>query len=165
MSPDENFLLFLSIGGSAWLWGRWYWQIHEIPHLVSLGVNRTTLSFLPLITVAILLPVLNIWADQFVRDSGDYTILYLLFGTAWVGLGVQGWFPWLGLSIRDDVIEGRNSAAIWAIGGGLLGLTFCFAGGNIGNGAGMVGRPIQCFAVYRWFYLHLANLFCMHSYH
>jgi hypothetical protein len=41
-----------------------------------------------------------------------------------------------GISVRDDVIERRNRAALPATVGGLVGVTLCYAGGNIGNGPG-----------------------------
>ena len=41
-----------------------------------------------------------------------------------------------GSSARDDVIERGNRAAAAAIAGAILGITLCFAGGNIGDGPG-----------------------------
>ena len=45
-------------------------------------------------------------------------------------------FTYLGLSVRDDVIERRNRAATLAFGGALIGVTCCYAGGNVGDGPG-----------------------------
>jgi uncharacterized membrane protein YjfL (UPF0719 family) len=45
-------------------------------------------------------------------------------------------FPLLGVSARDDVVERRNTAASYAVGGALLGVTMCFAGANVGSGPG-----------------------------
>ena len=37
---------------------------------------------------------------------------------------------------RDDVVERRNQAALTATIGGLIAVTLCYAGGNVGNGPG-----------------------------
>jgi len=70
-----------------------------------------------------------------VRSSSLYLVFYLSLGCAWVGLATR-WLPYLGVSIRDDVVERRNPAAAMAIVGMMFGLTFAFAGGNVGNGPG-----------------------------
>lgn len=43
-------------------------------------------------------------------------------------------FSWLGLSVGDDVVERRNSAALAALCGGMLGVALTYAGGNLGEG-------------------------------
>jgi hypothetical protein len=58
----------------------------------------------------------------------------------WVGaaLGISGQLlSFLGVSARDDVLERRNSAALIAVVGALLGAILCIAGGNIGEGPGV----------------------------
>ena len=52
-----------------------------------------------------------------------------------MGLGITA-LALCDLSARDDVVERSNRAAIPAIAGGLLAITLCFAGGNIGDGPG-----------------------------
>ena len=62
-------------------------------------------------------------------------MLFLNFvGTAWLFLATL-LFPWLGLSISDDVIERRNPGALVALCGALLGLALIYAGGNLGEGS------------------------------
>jgi hypothetical protein len=70
-----------------------------------------------------------------VRDAPRYIALYLLLGLAWVGLSTM-FMPLLGISLRDDVVERRNRTAAGVLAGAALGVTFCYAGGNIGNGPG-----------------------------
>lgn len=43
----------------------------------------------------------------------------------------------MGFSIRDDVLERGNKAALWPLTAALIGLTACFAGSNIGEGPGV----------------------------
>ena len=69
------------------------------------------------------------------RDDPLYFVFYLLMGAAWVGGGARI-LSFFGLCARDDVIERGNRAAAAAIAGALLGITLCFAGGNIGDGPG-----------------------------
>jgi hypothetical protein len=70
-----------------------------------------------------------------VRESPVYLSFYMLMGAAWVGLAAR-FLGLFGLSARDDVIERRNPAAARAVGGALVGLALCFAGGNVGDGPG-----------------------------
>jgi hypothetical protein len=64
-----------------------------------------------------------------------YLFFYAVLGMAWVGAG-RWVFALFGIGLRDDVLERRNPAALWAICGAGLGLSFCFAGANIGDGPG-----------------------------
>ncbi|MCB9596863.1 MAG: hypothetical protein H6719_29340 [Sandaracinaceae bacterium] len=70
-----------------------------------------------------------------VQSSSLYTGFYDLLGLAWLGLAVLA-MHWLGLSLRDDVLERRNVAALAAFGGALVGHALAYAGGNIGDGPG-----------------------------
>jgi hypothetical protein len=70
-----------------------------------------------------------------VRHAPQYLLLYLLLGLAWLRMSEFG-FAYIGLSLRDDLIERRNMAALPAVSGALAGITLCYAGGNIGSGLG-----------------------------
>ncbi len=74
-------------------------------------------------------------ASPDVVDAPQYLFMYVVVGLAWVR-GAQLVFPYLGLSPRDDVFERRNGAALLALIGGMIGVTLCYAGGNIGRGPG-----------------------------
>ncbi|AKF11556.1 hypothetical protein [Sandaracinus amylolyticus] len=70
-----------------------------------------------------------------VRTSVEYTFFYDVMGLAWLGTTVA-LFHLLGLSLRDDVLERRNPAALAAFAGATIGAGFAFAGGNVGDGPG-----------------------------
>jgi uncharacterized membrane protein YjfL (UPF0719 family) len=61
--------------------------------------------------------------------------MYVVLGLAWLR-AAEVTFAYLGLSPRDDLVERGNKAAIAAVVGALVGVTFCYAGGNIGDGPG-----------------------------
>src|SRR6185436_490555 len=44
--------------------------------------------------------------------------------------------PWMGVSIRDDVLERGNSAAGATMAGAMVAITLCYLGGNFGEGPG-----------------------------
>jgi len=70
-----------------------------------------------------------------VRHAPQYLLLYLVLGLAWLRASAYG-FTYAGLSLRDDVIERGNAAALAAVSGALAGVNFCYAGSNIGSGPG-----------------------------
>jgi uncharacterized membrane protein YjfL (UPF0719 family) len=98
--------------------------------------DRWPLYAYPVLCAALLTAVLRLYASSDVRDSSVYILFYFAMGMAWLGLAARYFLPYFGLSSRDDVVERKNPAAAHAIGGALLGVTLCFAGGNIGNGPG-----------------------------
>jgi hypothetical protein len=61
--------------------------------------------------------------------------MYVVLGLAWLRIAERA-FAFAGLSGRDDAIERGNQAALPAWVGALVGVTFCYAGGNVGNGPG-----------------------------
>jgi len=61
--------------------------------------------------------------------------MYLVLGAAWVGVWIR-LLALTGVSKRDDVVERSNSSAALAVAGAMLGITLCYAGGNIGDGPG-----------------------------
>ncbi len=135
MSGDEFlvFILSLGVGGIAWL--VWVWRAAFTARRCSRFAQRWPLLLYPLVCAAALYAVLRLYSSFDVRDSSLYLVFYMVLGAMWVRFG--SWFlPLLGLSARDDVIERGNPGAAHAIGGALLGLTLCFAGGNIGDGPG-----------------------------
>ncbi len=134
MSGDEFFVLILCCGISLITWGKW---LYEAAACARLGArSRWGLYVFPLACALALAAVLRSFASFDVRDSPIYLLFYMVMGAAWVGIAARLPLPFFGLSPRDDVIERGNPAAAQAIGGALLGLTFCFAGGNIGDGPG-----------------------------
>jgi hypothetical protein len=134
MSDSEFFALILSIIISFITWIGWY-RDASVNILVVRNASRSIIMITPVICAIFLFAVLKRWAASDVRDSGIYLLFYMVMGAAWVG-ACSYFFPFLGISIRDDAAERQNLAAAWASAGILAGVTFCFAGGNIGNGPG-----------------------------
>ena len=85
------------------------------------------------ICLAIIATALILWGAQAVRaEPGDFVLLEIL-GVIWLVVARE-LFSWLGLSVRDDAVERRNSAAVFALCGAMLAVTLTFAGGNSGEG-------------------------------
>ncbi len=135
MSGDEFLVLMGSLGIAAWHWGVWNWHLVAIHRLLCGFQLRLLLGLLPLACGVLLFLVLRYWSATDVRDDSRYLLMYEALGVAWVLVAARC-LPYLGYSVRDDVLERRNGAAAWAIAGALVALTLCFAGGNIGNGPG-----------------------------
>lgn len=136
MSGDESFVQILCLVIAAVTWLPWLWEAVACARLDGRLKNRWTLYADPLICAAVLYAVLRLYSSFDVRDSPIYILFYSVMGMAWVGAAARFLLPWFGLSSRDDIVERKNPAAAHAIGGALLGVTLCFAGGNIGNGPG-----------------------------
>jgi hypothetical protein len=84
---------------------------------------------------ALIFAILKLGASHDVRDAPQYLFMYVVLGVAWIRL-FEVTMAFAGLSVRDDVIERRNLAAMPAAIGALLGATLSYAGGNIGDGPG-----------------------------
>lgn len=135
MSNDEAAVLLFSLvmGPAAWL-----------AYLGQLAlVRRFGERHAPLLIVAgvVVSCTLGLWsllvryAAPDVRQAPQYLALYLLLGLAWLRAS-EILFVYAGLSLRDDVIERGNAAALTGMSGALVGVTLCYAGGNIGSGPG-----------------------------
>lgn len=135
LSEDEAFVFTVSLMTTAVTWFLAARTLGSGPRLGSPSAPRRVVWASALTCPVVLFVVLRRWASWDVRDSVPYLTQYLLLGTAWVGLGRIG-FSWLGLSLRDDVVERGNLAAAVAGGGAALGLTLAYAGGNVGDGPG-----------------------------
>lgn len=97
------------------------------------GPANALLFALPACLVLVLF-ILRTLASHDVRDDGRYIAMYGLMGAAWAALAPGLFLP--GISLRDDFFERRNSSAALAAIGFMLGSTFCFSGGNVGDGPG-----------------------------
>jgi hypothetical protein len=135
MSEDEVLVAILGGFVAAVAWARWLWAGVVVAPRCSPVRDRWPLLAAPLAAGLLLYGVLRAFASLDVRDSPTYLGFYGLLGAAWVGAATL-LLPLFGLSPRDDVAERRNPAAARALAGALLGITLCFAGGNIGNGPG-----------------------------
>src|SRR5579864_4989161 len=135
MDVTETLVFICCLGIAAFAWFRWYIFVFSIQGFVMLRESRSLMGFVPIVSAAFLLVVLLTLSSSDVQDSPIYITFYLLMGIAWLGVAIL-FMPFAGLSARDDAIERRNPGAACAICGALVGLTLCFAGGNIGNGPG-----------------------------
>ena len=135
MSEDEVFVLIGCMIVSLFTWLPWLWHAAFTARRCSRFGDRWGLFFFPLICAAVLAAVLRLYSSRDVQTDPVYIAFYLVMGAAWVGFASR-FLGLFGLSARDDVIERANPAAAYAIGGALLGVTLCFAGGNIGDGPG-----------------------------
>lgn len=136
MSGDESFVQILCLAVVAFTWLPWLWEAVACARLDFRLKDRWTLFVDPLICAAVIYAVLRSASSFDVRDNPIYIRFYLAMGMAWVGVAARFFLPFFGLSSRDDVVERKNPAAIHALGGALLGVALCFAGGNIGDGPG-----------------------------
>ena len=134
MSGDEGLTLLIAfiialVGGM-----RWCFTSFRVTRLGSPPGLRAGLFLVPPICLALLFLVLvNCSAGDF-RGDWRYIALFLCVGAAWLTVVGGVLLPILGLSPREDAMEGRNPAAVTAISGALLGAMLCFAGSNVGEG-------------------------------
>jgi uncharacterized membrane protein YjfL (UPF0719 family) len=135
MSEDEVVILIFCCIIALIGWVRWYYLTSAAAGFGAARRQRMPLYLIPPICLGFLLLVLKLAASHDVRDSLVYLFFYLTMGAAWLALSTAP-LRLMGVSPRDDALERRNPAAAHALGGALLGLTFCFAGANIGDGPG-----------------------------
>lgn len=135
MSEDEILVTLMAlVAGPVW------WTITLIL-LTRLGPLRPGRLAVPALTVIVsvcgiaMLLVLKTLASFDVVDAPEYQFMYGVLGLAWLRVG-EKFFAFAGLSVRDDLVERRNAAAIPAVAGAFVGLTCCYTGGNIGDGPG-----------------------------
>jgi uncharacterized membrane protein YjfL (UPF0719 family) len=132
-SGDEALLLVVCGAISALGLWKWIASLQPISELGAPRGLRVPLYIAVAVGFGSLGPVTCWWADTDISAFGGYVLLVFLMGGAW--LTVSAWlFPWLGISLRDDALEQRNAAAVWALAGGILGVMLTFAGSNIGEG-------------------------------
>lgn len=134
MSGDELMVLAFSVAIGLGMWIKWYGNVLMVSPLVCTP-HRRWFMFVPPVCMLILFCILKVFASFDVRDSAIYLFFYMAMGGAWVALsGLL--FPVLGLSVRDDALERRNSASAIGVTGALVASTLTFAGSNIGDGPG-----------------------------
>lgn len=135
MSGDEIMATLVSLAIAVAGWTRWYWAAAMATTIGSSHASRLPLYFLPPAAIAVLYGILRNYASHDVVDAPQYLFMYTAMGAAWVIVCLGG-MRLLGVSTGLDAIERRNPSAAFVSGGLIIGATFCFAGGNIGNGPG-----------------------------
>ena len=135
MSGDEVAVLVVSGALALFGWIPWYARALRIRRLGAAPRGYALLFSVPPLCAVLLAVVLLTLAASDVRDAPRYIGLYMVIGAAWIAAGAHS-LALVGVSARDDVAERRNPAAAFAIAGALIGITLCFAGGNVGDGPG-----------------------------
>lgn len=135
MSGDEVFVTVLSIVIGPVGWAIWIFRAAGIQAFGRRSARLGMLMATLIACAAVLLLVLTTAAAPDVRDDPAYIVMYFVLGLAWLR-AAEFVFAYAGLSVRDDVIERENVAALLASSGALVGVTLCYAGGNIGAGPG-----------------------------
>ena len=135
MSADEVviFVAAVALGPLALLL-----RVFQLANIARVRIASYDVRALAAVVVAcgiLILIALRVAASSDVRDAPLYLALYVALGLAWLRLA-EPLFIVAGLSIRDDVVERRNPAALPAVVGGLVGMSCLYAGANIGNGPG-----------------------------
>jgi len=97
-------------------------------------VQRLSLIFTPIACLMLVRAALVNWAAREVREGPEYQLLFVLGAGAWLVICCRAMLL-LGISIREDVLQRRNSAALIAALGAMIGVTLSYAGANIGEGA------------------------------
>ena len=133
MSEGEIAFAFLSLSSGLISLLAWVRRFRSVPFFVHERNLILPLRLLLPISIALMVFVLSEWADKQVRDSFAYIWTLAAFGVTWMTVSSAS-FAWLGLSVGDDAFERRNPAAIIAAIGGVLGQTFIYCGGNVGDG-------------------------------
>jgi uncharacterized membrane protein YjfL (UPF0719 family) len=135
VSPDELFVTIAAAAiGPVW-WAVWLFQLWRLPLLKEGRAGRAAATAALAACALLMFGVLRTLASFDVVDAPQYLFMYIVLGLAWLRAFEIG-FAWLGLSVRDDVVERGNRAATLAAAGAFTGLTACYAGANIGDGPG-----------------------------
>ena len=135
MSDDETFVTIVSIGVGPVLWAIWLFKLWRLQLRAGGRTGLTAVSVTLAACALLIFVVLQTLASFDVVDAPPYLFMYVVLGLAWLRLTITA-FPFLGLSIRDDVVERDNLAATLAGAGALVAVALCYAGGNIGDGPG-----------------------------
>ncbi len=135
MSGDEVMALTVSATIGIVGWKQWLGSLLFLEALSRRPATQFLGWLLPPLAGVTMFFVLLKWSSHDVQDNPIYLFFYMVMWLGWTGLWNQ-MLTYLGLSCRDDALERDNDAAGLAVAGGLLGVTFIFAGGNIGDGPG-----------------------------
>jgi len=135
MSPDEVGALIFSMVILTACAYKLLTPLLSVEHFGRHTTKHYILAVAPIANIAILFYVLRTLASHDVINDGKYIFMYLMMGLAWVGF-FQLHTGFVGVSYRDDAVERGNFPACIISCAAQTGLTFCFAGGNIGNGPG-----------------------------
>jgi hypothetical protein len=135
MSADELLVTVVAVILGPVLWAVWLVRMSQVQTLRGGQGEVGPVATALIACVLIVFAVLRIGGSSDVVAAPQYLFMYVVLGLAWLR-AAQATFSYLGLGARDDAIERRNGAAVTALVGALVGVTLCYAGGNVGNGPG-----------------------------
>jgi hypothetical protein len=135
VSEDETFVTIVSVGLGPALWAIWLFKLWRLRLRTGGRTGLTAVSVTLAACALLIFVVLQTLASFDVVNAPPYLFMYVVLGLAWLRATITA-FPFLGLSVRDDVVERDNLAATLAGAGALVAATLCYAGGNIGDGPG-----------------------------
>jgi hypothetical protein len=76
---------------------------------------------------------LHLWGAKEIQENGGEDFFLTLAGTAYLIVCIY-LFRWMGMGVREDVVEGRNAGALVALCGAVIAAAFLYAGGSVGEG-------------------------------
>jgi hypothetical protein len=76
---------------------------------------------------------LHLWGAAEIRANPGEVLFLTFTGAIWLMFALKV-FPWLGLSLADDVIERRNLAALVSLCGATTAVAILYVGGSSGEG-------------------------------
>jgi hypothetical protein len=76
---------------------------------------------------------LHKWGAAEIRANGGEVLFLTLAGAVLILIATKI-FPWLGVSVRDDVFDQRNEAALAAVCGAEMAVAIIYTGGSVGEG-------------------------------
>ena len=135
-SFGEGVIMSFSVWHSIAFISDWYLRVGHNTQFFGLSRTRKYLYCLPFSTMILYLLTLQSVASYDVVGDFLYTLMYLALGITWIYLTFQGMFLFWSFSYQDDVLMGRNLAALIAFTGAFLGVSLIYAGANIGDGPG-----------------------------
>jgi uncharacterized membrane protein YjfL (UPF0719 family) len=135
MSADEVFVTVTAFLLGPILWALWLYQMSHLRVIRHRNVGTGTIALALLACAIFIFIVLRTSASHDVVDAPAYVFMYVVLGLAWSRV-TSLTFGYAGLNARDDVVERANKAAVPALAGALVGVTLCYAGGNVGDGPG-----------------------------
>jgi hypothetical protein len=134
LGADEFLALVISLGVAAVGAWRWYAGLFRVTRLASPLGHRVALGLVPFCCVVLAEGVLACSAAQEIHDDAIYNVLFVAAAGAWLTItGVA--INLIGISPRLDAVETCNEASVVVLCGAWIGVTLCYAGGNIGEGA------------------------------
>jgi hypothetical protein len=135
MSPDELLVTVAAVFFGPVLWTVWLLRMSRLQTVQYRRAGTAPIAIALALCVVLVFGILKTGASFDVVDAPRYLFMYVVLGLAWSRVSEMA-FAYAGVSARDDVIERGNSAAVPAVIGGLVAVTLCYAGGNIGDGPG-----------------------------